>query len=97
MRQLPSSPHGGTKGASKMVHWLNNIWFDYFWPSLKSNGPEALVQTVLYAAIAFIFVPPVRRYVNAHVKSLHDKLDMHHEEHMKALGVKKRGADGRFK
>ena len=61
---------------------ISYVWFQYFWSSLKGNGPEALAQTVLYAAIALIFVPPVRRYVNNHVKSIHERLERHHKEAM---------------
>ena len=60
--------------------WLHNLWFNYFWSSLKGNGPEALVQTVLYGLIALAVVPPFRHWFERHVKSIHDKLDAHHEE-----------------
>lgn len=67
------------------MHWLWTLWYGYTYPSLRGNGPEAIVQTLVYAAIAFVLVPPVRKYINAHVKSLHDKLDAHHAEHLDLL------------
>ena len=58
------------------------------------NGPEALVQTVVYALAAYLLIPPVRKFVNAHIKGIHqkiaendaavhEKLDAHHVEKMK--------------
>lgn len=61
-----------------MSHWLYVMWFSYFWPSLKGNGPEAIVQTVLYGAIAYFLVPPVREYINEHMRKLHEKVDHSH-------------------
>ena len=64
------------------MNWMTNLWFNYFWPSLKGNGPEALVQTVAYAVggflLSYVFIPQVRKFVNGHVKSFHDKLDAQH-------------------
>lgn len=57
------------------VNWLHHLWFGYFWPSLEGNGPEALVQTVVYGIIAYLFIPVVRKFVNSHMTSLHRKLD----------------------
>jgi len=72
------------------MNWLHNLWYGYFWPSLQGNGPEALVQTVVYGAIAIIFIPPVRRWFTSHFHGLrdhitaehakiHDRLDRSHE------------------
>ncbi len=82
------------------MHEVNYIWVDYFWASLKSNGPEALVQTVVYGALAYTFVPAVRKWVHHKFTILHDKMDSqhaermaqaerHHEAHMKATKVVK--------
>ena len=61
------------------MHTLWYLWIAYFWPSLKGNGPEALVQTLVYAAIAIVLYPPLRDWITheAHSgeKLLHDKLD----------------------
>lgn len=54
---------------------MSNLWFNYVWASLKGNGPEAIVQTIVYGLIAIIFVPPVRRWFNCHMKAVHEKLD----------------------
>jgi hypothetical protein len=56
------------------MHWLSNLWFGYAWPSDKGNGPEALMQTIIYAAIAVVLVPAVRRFVKAQFARVHDKL-----------------------
>ena len=80
---------------AETVNWLHELWFGYFWPSLQGNGPEALVQTVVYGAIALVFIPPVRRFVARHVEAikahvtaehahLHAKLD-HVILHTKAI------------
>jgi hypothetical protein len=70
--------------------WASNLWFGYTWPSLKGNGPEALVQTIVYGAIAVVLIPPVRKaiekfakrhvdsikaHVSAEHDALHDKVD----------------------
>jgi hypothetical protein len=62
------------------MHWLwlhlwIQIWIGYFWPSLKGNGPEALLQTIAYAAIAYAFYPPFRRWVKHEASVYHQKLD----------------------
>lgn len=54
---------------------IHTLWFGYFWPSLKGNGPEALIQTAVYGALAYILIPPVRDWFNNHMKSLHEKVD----------------------
>jgi hypothetical protein len=57
------------------MHTLSYLWFHYFWPSDMGNGPEALQQTVVYGAIAVIFVPVVRKWFRRHVAELHAKMD----------------------
>lgn len=57
------------------MNTFSQLWFNYFWPSLKGNGPEALVQTVVYGLIAIVFVPPIRRWFKAHLESIHAKVD----------------------
>ena len=41
------------------MHWLWVLYFGYIWPSLKSNGPEAVVQTFVYAGIWLSHLPAV--------------------------------------
>jgi len=57
------------------MNWLYTLWFGYVWPSLKGNGPEALVQTVVYAAIALAVYPPLRKWAKYEVGHLHAKVD----------------------
>jgi hypothetical protein len=44
------------------LNWLSSFWFNYEWPSLKGNGPEALTQTVVYGIIIILIVPPIREW-----------------------------------
>jgi hypothetical protein len=62
------------------MHPLYVLWYGYFWPSLKGNGPEAIVQTIVYAVIAYLFIPPFRRWMHEENVTLHAKLDhiIHH-------------------
>jgi len=62
------------------MHWLHHLWFGYFVPSLWGNGPEALVQTVVYAALAVIFIPPVRHWFAGHFKGMKEHAEKLHEE-----------------
>jgi uncharacterized membrane protein len=57
---------------------LNSIWINYFWSSDKGNGPEAIQQTVLYAAVAAILIPAVHRFVKRELEKIHNKLDSAH-------------------
>lgn len=68
-------------------HWLPALWFDYAWPSDKGNGPEALQQTIVYAAVAAVLVPAVRHFVAREFGKVHHKIDhvhatmvTHHDE-----------------
>jgi len=78
------------------MHEVSYIWINYFWSSLKGNGPEAIVQTVVYALAAVLFIPPVRHFFKRHFESVHEKLEahhlqllaqaeQHHKEHLEAL------------
>lgn len=62
------------------MHLLWYVWINYFWASLKGNGPEALIQTIVYAAIAMAVYPPLRKWAAGETHKLHDKLDAHHTE-----------------
>ena len=76
------------------MHALWTFWLNYFGASLKGNGPEALVQTVVYGLIAIAVIPVVRHFLHreltkAHAE-LHAKLDAlvhHHEEHARKLDL----------
>jgi len=50
-------------------------WFVWIYPSLRGNGPEAVVQTVLYAMIAVAVYPPLRHWGERELKHVHAKLD----------------------
>ena len=58
-----------------MLNWCHYMWFGYFWPSLKGNGPEAIAQTVVYGVIGYAVYPPFRNWVNRRFSSLHEKHD----------------------
>lgn len=65
--------------------WLHTLWFNYFWPSLQGNGPEALMQTVVYGAAGFLLGVSSRR--------LHAKLDHIIKHHPDIPDFKARSAD----
>lgn len=62
------------------MHTLWALWINYGWSSLKGNGPEAVVQTLVYAAAAVLLIPPVRRFVLAEFHKVHSKIDKGHLE-----------------
>ena len=66
-----------------MWHEITYLWFGYAWPSLKGNGPEALIQTVAYAAVAVAVYPPLRHWASRETAHLHAKMDhiiLHHPD-----------------
>src|ERR1035437_517636 len=67
--------------------WFHHIWFQYFWPSLMGNGPEALVQTVAYGLIAYLFIPPFRRWINGHFKAQKETNERQHEERLRQAEI----------
>jgi hypothetical protein len=52
------------------VTWLHNLWFNYAWSSDKGNGPEAIQEALIVAAL----IPAVRRYVKRELAKAHDEL-----------------------
>ena len=54
---------------------MHTLWFGYFWPSLKGNGPEAIAQSVVYALAGYVLIPPFRKWVNSGFQGLHEKVD----------------------
>ena len=56
------------------MNWLHNLWFAT-WASLHGNGPEALVQTVVYGLIAVAVYPPIRKWAKHEADHLHAKVD----------------------
>ena len=60
------------------MNWLYTLWFGYVWPSLKGNGPEAVVQTIVYAGIAVAIYPPLRKWSKRELERVHSKLDEAH-------------------
>jgi uncharacterized membrane protein len=61
-------------------HWLGNLWFNYAWSSDKGNGPEAIQQTIVYALLAVLIIPPVRKWFLAKFHRIHQKIDQGHAE-----------------
>jgi hypothetical protein len=55
------------------MHWLWVLWFGYCWPSLKGNGPEAVIQTVVYFVLAVVFIPRFRRWLKGEFDRLHNR------------------------
>ena len=57
------------------MNWLPGLWFGYWWPSIKGNGPEDITSLVIVAIVTGLFVPRVRRWWVAREQALHAKLD----------------------
>jgi hypothetical protein len=59
---------------------IYTLWFGYIWPSLKGNGPEALVQTIVYAGVAVAIYPPLRDWAKREAEKFHatEKADREH-------------------
>ena len=55
-------------------HLVDYVWIDYFWSSLKGNGPEALLKSVVYAGIAMAVYPPLRKWAQRETGHIHAKL-----------------------
>ncbi len=51
------------------------LWFGYSWPSLKGNGPEALIEMAVVALVASILYPPIRHAIKREFEKIHHKLD----------------------
>ena len=69
------------------MHVLYVLWYGYAWPSLKGNGPEALIQTIVYGALAVAIYPPLRKWATQEERAmraeLHRKVDhiiFHHPD-----------------
>lgn len=73
-----------------IVHsWLWILWFEYGWSSDKGNGPEALQQTILYAAIVAVLVPVVRAFIKRELAKAHDEIHEHLHDIADKLGIER--------
>lgn len=54
---------------------MSNFWFNYWWPSIKGNGPEDVTSLLIVAAVTVIVVPRVRRWIAQEAGHFHAKLD----------------------
>lgn len=66
------------------MNWLSQLWFDAFWPSLRGNGPEAIIEIAVLALLGKLLWPVIKREVHAGDALLHRKLD-HVIEHSKDI------------
>lgn len=55
--------------------WLHTLWFGYFWPSCQGNGPEAILEIAILAALGRLFWPLIKRELHKGDELLHQKLD----------------------
>ena len=65
------------------MNWLHHVWFTWVYPSLLGNGPEAVVQTIVYGLIAVAVVPVLRHWAERETKKIHAKMDhiiFHHPD-----------------
>lgn len=53
------------------MNWLHSLWFGYWYPSIKGNGPEDLLATILVAVLSAMLWPRIKAGWKAH----HAKLD----------------------
>jgi hypothetical protein len=61
-------------------HWASDLWFNYSWSSDKGNGPEAIQQTIVYAAAAALLVPLVRKFIAREFAKVHHSIHIHGTE-----------------
>lgn len=54
---------------------IRTLWFGYFWPSIKGNGPEEIVSLLVIGTASAILVPVVRRWIKGEAEKVHQKLD----------------------
>ena len=79
------------------MNWLHTLWFGYFWLSIKTNGPEALCQTVVYGAIAMAVYPPLRKWAKGETAHLHAKLNhiVNHSDDIPPFDAAKHGFEAK--
>lgn len=59
------------------MNFLHTLWFGYFWPSDKGNGPEAILELIILAVIGRLIWPKIKRHIDA----LHHKMNHIIEHH----------------
>lgn len=67
---------------------FHHLWLDYWWSSVKGNGPEDLTSLVFVGILSAFLIPAVRRFFHRGWDRLHDKLDglgAHHKETQRLL------------
>ena len=65
------------------MSWLYNFIFNYWWPSIKGNGPEDATSLLIVGIVTAIVVPAVRHWIAREVSHVHAKLDhiiLHHPD-----------------
>lgn len=60
-----------------MGHWAHHLWFTWFWPSDKGNGPENIQWSVVVALAVAVLWPPVLRRIHRFVDRKADNLKAH--------------------
>lgn len=53
---------------------MSNFWFNYWWPSIKGNGPEDVTSLIIVGIIASIVIPKMRAWWVKREQILHAKL-----------------------
>ena len=59
------------------MNWLHTLWFGYFYPSIKGNGPESLVELIALGIVGTYAGKWIKREVKQHqaaIKRLEEKL-----------------------
>lgn len=62
------------------MNWLHTLWFHYGWPSCQGNGPEAVIEILILAALGRLLWPVIKREIHSGEEELHRKLDLLHQK-----------------
>lgn len=57
------------------MSWPHHLWFAWFWPSIKGNGPEDLTSVAVAGVVTAIVYPRLRRWIETELDRLHAKAD----------------------
>lgn len=56
---------------------MSNLWFNVLWPSLRGNGPEALVEIALGVLLGRVVWPRIKRHLDF-IKAQNQHIIEHH-------------------
>lgn len=56
------------------IHEISYQWFAYWWPSIRSNGPEAITQVIIGGVVAVALWPMARKFARNEMKRVHSDI-----------------------